>query len=96
MEHGPAHIHILLTSRNEHDIKHALTKISTNVCMEGSIVDDDIRRHVRSCLAEDARLCRLPGPIKHEIESRLGGDARGMLVFRVSAWDLNPESGISH
>lgn len=89
IDHGSADIHILVTSRNEHDIKHALSKIATDVCMEGSTVDDDIRMHVRSCLAEDARLCRLPGLMKHEIESRLGEGARGMLVFGISVRDLN-------
>lgn len=74
-------IHILVTSRNEQDIAHTLDKISTEkICINSSIVDEDIRLHIRSCLTDDPKLSRLPAIMKQEIETRLGEDAHGMLV----------------
>lgn len=77
-EHGD--IHVLVTSRREeYDIRHTLNPITTQeVSIEGHVVDDDIRTHVRACLTEDARLCRLSPSMKEAIEVRLVSSAQGM------------------
>lgn len=80
-EHGD--IHVLVTSRREYDIEHMLNPITTQeVSIEGLVVDDDIRTHVRASLTEDARLCRLSPSMKETIEVRLVQSAQGMLVPR--------------
>lgn len=78
-ECGCDDIHMLITSRDEQDVAHTLGKISTEIiCLNSSIVDVDIKLHVRSCLADDPKLSRLPDGMKQEIETRLGEDAHGM------------------
>lgn len=79
-EHGD--IHVLVTSRKEFDIEHALSAITTQeVSIQGPVIDDDIRKHVRATLLEDARLKRLTPSIKDTIETRLVSQAHGMSVF---------------
>lgn len=81
IDHGCKDMHILVTSRNEQDIAHTFDKMSTEIIgLDSSIVDEDIRLHVRSCLLDDSKLSRLPDHMKQEIEDRLGKDAHGMLV----------------
>lgn len=72
-------IHVLATSRAEHDIKFTLGGSATEViCIDNDLVDDDIKTHIRRCLSEDPRLSRLPGHIKRMIELKLGKGAQGM------------------
>ena len=74
-------IHVLATSRREHDIEHTLNPITTQaVSIQGLVVDDDIRTHVQATLPEDPRLCRLSPSMKETIEVRLVSSAHGMLV----------------
>lgn len=74
-------VHVLVTSRREYDIEHALTAIATEkLSIQGPVVDNDISRHVRASLAEDARLCRLSPSIKETIEAQLVSSAHGMSV----------------
>ncbi|KAL8807781.1 MAG: hypothetical protein Q9200_004529 [Gallowayella weberi] len=81
-------LHILVTSRSEYDIEHALTPIATQkLSIQGPVVDSDISRHVRASLAEDARLCRLSPSIKEVIEARLVSSAHGMFRWVVCQLD---------
>ncbi|KAL8855435.1 MAG: hypothetical protein Q9178_007924 [Gyalolechia marmorata] len=74
-------LHILLTSRREYDIEHALNAITTQkLSIQGPAVDSDISRHVRASLAEDARLSRLSPSIKETMEAQLVSSAHGMSV----------------
>lgn len=79
VEHKSENLHILVTSRNEQDIRETLTGLKTRqICVRSSQVDADIMRHVRTCLKKDAVLKRLPDDVKLHIESRLGERAHGM------------------
>ncbi|KAL8724248.1 MAG: hypothetical protein Q9166_008054 [cf. Caloplaca sp. 2 TL-2023] len=76
-EHGD--IHVLVTSRKEFDIEHALNSIATQeVIIQGPAIDNDIRMHIRAILVEDARFGRLPSSIKDTIEVKLVSQAHGM------------------
>ncbi|KAL8942148.1 MAG: hypothetical protein Q9216_001833 [Gyalolechia sp. 2 TL-2023] len=76
-EHGD--IHVLVTSRREFDIEHALSSIATQqVVIQGPAIDNDIRMHVRATLVEDARFGRLLPSMKETIEVRLVSKAQGM------------------
>lgn len=79
-------IRILVTSREEHDIKLSLSPAATEiVAIENENVDADIKIYVRQRLSEDARLCRLPGHVKDEVELKLGKGAQGMSVTSLSS-----------
>ncbi|KAL8943620.1 MAG: hypothetical protein Q9211_000917 [Gyalolechia sp. 1 TL-2023] len=72
-------VHVLMTSRGEFDIEHALSTVATEkVIIQGDVVDGDIRMHVRATLLEDARFGRLPPSIKDTIEAQLVSKAHGM------------------
>ncbi|KAL9598537.1 MAG: hypothetical protein Q9219_004439 [cf. Caloplaca sp. 3 TL-2023] len=80
-EHGD--VHVLVTSRREYDIEHALKNIATHeVSIQGPMVDDDIRSYVKAKLAEDDRLSRLPSAIRDSIEVQLVTKAHGMSVLQ--------------
>lgn len=81
VEHGCESLHILATSRNEHDIHDTLERPAAGgISIQSSKVDADIKLHVRTCLAEDAVLKRLPKKVKGDIEVKLGEGAHGMRV----------------
>jgi ankyrin repeat domain-containing protein 50 len=72
-------LHILVTSRDESDIRSRLGPLSNGgIPIQGSTVDEDIRRYVRSCLMEDDRLRGLEPRLKDMIETTLGEKAKGM------------------
>ncbi|KAL9029455.1 MAG: hypothetical protein Q9196_002298 [Gyalolechia fulgens] len=76
-------VHVLMTSRGEFDIEHALSTVATEkVIIQGDVVDGDIRMHVRATLLEDARFGRLPPSIKDTIEAQLVSKAHGMSVLK--------------
>ena len=82
---GFEHIHILTTSRAEHDIKLTIGKSATEViCIENDQVDADINKHVRTCLSDDPRLSKLPDRIKYMVELKLSEGAKGMSVNPVN------------
>jgi hypothetical protein len=85
VEHGSENLHILAMSRNEHDIHDTLERPAAGgISIQSSKVDADIKLHVRTCLAEDAVLKRLPGKVKGDIEVKLGERAHGMRVNHFS------------
>jgi hypothetical protein len=79
VEHRSENLHILATSRSEHDIRITLEKPAAGgISIQSSKVDADIKLHVRTCLAEDVALKRLPDKVKGDIEVKLGEGAHGM------------------
>lgn len=74
---GP--FNIFVASRPEIDITREMSDIcNIDLDVQSALVDEDIRCHVRSCLAKDAKLKRWPPDIKKEIEDKLTNDANGM------------------
>ncbi|KAL8835098.1 MAG: hypothetical protein Q9170_003454 [Blastenia crenularia] len=73
------HVHVLVTSRKEFDIEHALSSVATHqISIQGPKVDSDIRMHVGATLVKDARFSRLPPSIKDMIEGQLVTKAHSM------------------
>jgi hypothetical protein len=69
----------LVTSRNEQDIGTALTKcIPAIVSLNKTLVNDDIRLHVGSCLIRDPVLRGRPAWVKERISETLLSKADGM------------------
>lgn len=76
---APARLSIFIASRPEADIKRVLEQIcDIDINVQSAVIDEDIRCHIRSCLAKDARLKRWPQSIKDEIETELMKDSCGM------------------
>lgn len=72
-------LHVLVTSRDELDIRCRLAPLSNGgISIQSSTVDADIKKYVRSCLVEDDRLRNLQPRIKEMVEKALGEKANGM------------------
>lgn len=76
-------LHVLFTSRKEHDIESSLESIvdaPSTICLETKLVDGDIQKYVRQRLSDDRRLKKWQkDPVmSHEIEDRLMKGAHGM------------------
>ncbi|KAI9772207.1 MAG: hypothetical protein M1839_002525 [Geoglossum umbratile] len=79
IEHKSERLHILATSRNEHDIRLTLgTPAAGGISIQSSNVDVDIGMYIRTRLAEDPMLKLLPSNAKVNIEAKLGEGAHGM------------------
>jgi hypothetical protein len=77
-------LHLLVTSRDETDIRDAFEQVSLHsVCLEAAKVDSDILKYVRSCLADDDRFSDSTQSLKDEIEQVVGRGAQGMSVHSV-------------
>lgn len=75
----PPNTHILLASRKEKDIHDVLGPLITSqVEVQGSAVDADIRRYVHGRLQRDRKLKKWPDTVKDEIEQAVNGKAKGM------------------
>ena len=84
-EANKAKLHLLVTSRWEHDIVHVLKPLATySIPLTGEGVDTDINLYIRNALSADPKLKRRPGSIKEEIEKALVGGAHGMYVDEYS------------
>ncbi|KAF2488658.1 HET-domain-containing protein, partial [Lophium mytilinum] len=84
-------LHVLVTSRKEHDIESSLESIvekQNTICLETKLVDKDIQKYVRGRLRDDKSLRKWQkDPImRREIEARLMEGAHGM--FRWAACQL--------
>ncbi|KAI9770356.1 MAG: hypothetical protein M1839_003233 [Geoglossum umbratile] len=78
------HVNILVTSRKEYDIELAFDSLaSSSIGIQQSVVDADIRIHVKTCLVEDAKLRRWPLAVKKEMEDALVRGAQGMFRWVV-------------
>jgi len=74
-----SNLHILVTSRNELDIRSCIGPLSHDgISIGDSVVDADIRKFVLSSIAEDDRMSKLAPDIKDLILSRLAEGAKGM------------------
>ena len=72
-------VNVLVTSRKEHDIELVLDGLaSSSIGIQRTVVDADIRIHVKACLVEDVKLKRWPSAVKEEMEDALVGGAHGM------------------
>ena len=70
---------IFITSRPEVDIQRKMAEVShIEVIVQPQLVDEDIRAHVRACLAQDAKLKKWPEVVKGEIGDRLTCCANGI------------------
>lgn len=70
---------VFITSRPETGIQRKMDKLHPmRVIVRPEIVDEDIRAHVRACLAKDDKLKKWPQAVKTEIEDRLINEANGM------------------
>lgn len=87
VEHPSQQLHILVTSRNEPDIRTTLSDLAgKGISIQSSKVDADIRLFVRTCLEKDP-FHRLPVSVKKSIEARLGEGACGMFRWVVCQFD---------
>jgi hypothetical protein len=72
-------VNILVTSRKERDIELVLDDLaSSSIGIQQTVVDTDIRIHLKTCLVEDAKLKRWPSAVKEEMEDALVRGAHGM------------------
>lgn len=72
-------VNVLVTSRKERDIELALDRLaSSSIGIQQTVVDADIRIHLKTCLVEDAKLKRWPSAVKEEMEDALVRGAHGM------------------
>jgi hypothetical protein len=72
-------VNILVTSRKERDIELVLDSLaSSNIGIQQTAVDADIRIHVKTCLVKDVKLKRWPPAVKKEMEDALVGGSHGM------------------
>ena len=73
-------LHILVTSRKEIDITLMFAEIATEIPIQDSLIDDDIKKFVEIRVAADPRLFRLPSHVKGDITIKVGEGAKGMYV----------------
>ncbi len=73
-------LHTLVTSRKEVDLMESLLPIVTQepIGIQGSVVDADIRKFVRTQLQVNSRLSKLSGELRAEIEQTLVKKSGGM------------------
>jgi hypothetical protein len=70
---------ILVTSRNEHDIRSVLTPDTAyQISIQSSKVDADVRLYVRNCLQRVPRLKRFPKDVRNVVENKLVSGSHGM------------------
>jgi hypothetical protein len=88
VERGSGNLHLLATSRKEHDIRGNLGRLGAGqFYIQIFQVNPNARRHIRACLAKDAVLREVPAKVKVYMETKLGGGAHGVWV----AIPYNPE-----
>jgi hypothetical protein len=72
-------LHILATSRREKEIEEALEHLITSqICIQSTLVDTDIYIHLRERLQSDPKLRKWPVKVQKEIEETLMDGAHGM------------------
>ena len=72
-------LHILVTSRKENSIERGIRSLITDqIHVQNSLVDADIKLHVRECLRKDSELSQWSEAIKAEIEKTLWEGSKGM------------------
>lgn len=72
-------LHLLATSRKENDIATSLGPLVTHEqCIQGPLVDADIRHHILKSISGDVKLRMWPAHVQKEIEDALTRGANGM------------------
>ncbi|KAK3386449.1 hypothetical protein B0H63DRAFT_391846, partial [Podospora didyma] len=77
-----ANVRVLVTSRDEIDIRRTLLPLSFHISMSNPIVDEDIRRHVHSELHSDPKFLRWSPALLYQVEGTLIMGAKGMQVHQ--------------
>lgn len=73
------HLHLLMTSRQEHDITEELSQfVVFPIGLQSQLVDRDINLYVQEILSKDLRMKKWPDQIKEEILTNLISKADGM------------------
>ncbi|PMD50026.1 uncharacterized protein K444DRAFT_548080, partial [Hyaloscypha bicolor E] len=82
---GNERLHVLVTSRKVADLTEALLPIVTQepIGIQGSVVDTDIRKYVRTQLQTNSKLSKWPTKIQAEIEQTLVKKSGGMFRWVV-------------
>lgn len=71
--------HILVTSRDELDIRTSISPLSAGgISIQGPTLDLDIQRYIKSCILEDHRMRTLKDSVKDMIQTKLMEKACGM------------------
>ncbi|KAK2794033.1 hypothetical protein FQN51_000942 [Onygenales sp. PD_10] len=74
-------LHLMLTSRKEKLIDDSFQNfVRTRICLESTLVDDDIQLHIRKQMEEEPRFRRLPVEDRLNIERTLAAKSNGMLL----------------
>jgi len=79
-------LHLLVTSRSERDIESCLEGFvdeQNRICLQSTLVDQDIQRYVRQRLSNDKRLRKWEkdATTTRQIETILMSGAKGMCVW---------------
>ena len=87
-------LHVLVTSRKEHEIERSLESIVTTqntICLQSEVVDRDISTYVCQRLFDDKTLSKWQkdSQIRHQIETALMNGAHGMYVYLRSVFKSN-------
>lgn len=82
---GHESLHILVTSRKEADLTNALQPVITQrpIGIQGTVVDTDIRKFVKTQLRTDPKLSKWPPELQTEIEETIVKKSGGM-YFQLS------------
>jgi hypothetical protein len=79
VEQAMGSLNVLVLSRREEDIEHALSPVSKHqVRIESSLVSPDIRLHVEDRLKSDFRFLKWPPELRNEVSQILVQKAHGM------------------
>lgn len=74
-----SNVSILITSRKEPDIERGIKDVASHIIgLEASIVDEDVRTHVRSVIHADPTLNSVKPALQKEILDEIVAGARGM------------------
>jgi Cdc6-like AAA superfamily ATPase len=69
---------IIAASREEEDIKRALTCLGSSISMSNSFVDEDIAQFIEVWLKHDQKMLAWPEDLRREVKQKLTNGARGM------------------
>ena len=74
-------IQLITTSRDEVEIRRAFYHCSfSRISMSNELVEEDIRKYIRSRLSHDSRFARWPKSLLKDVEQALAKEASGMYV----------------
>ncbi|KPM42954.1 hypothetical protein AK830_g3643 [Neonectria ditissima] len=80
-------IQLLVTSRKELEIERTMSEISSPVSMSNPLVEEDIKKFVRSQI-QRGQFQKWPSELKDEVEESLSNGAKGMFRWAVCQLDI--------